>query len=66
MEVFQYVPWQFFAVIAVIGLVLTAIACSPTALVHWAHEYLQERKRRERIAQIEAAEKRRGGLQFKP
>jgi hypothetical protein len=57
-EVFQYLPWQFFLIIAIIGILLTAIACSPTALVHWAHEYLQERKRRERIAQIEKAESR--------
>lgn len=56
-EILQYLPWQFFLVIAVAGLLLTAIACSPTALVHWAHEFLLERKRRARIAEIERAEK---------
>ena len=56
-EVFQYLPWQFFALIAVVGVLLTAIACSPTALIHWAHEFLLERKRRARIAEIERAEK---------
>lgn len=56
-EVFQYIPWQFFVLIALLAIVVTAIACSPTALVNWVFEYFDERKRRARIAEIERAEK---------
>lgn len=45
-EVFQYLPWQFFAIIAAVGILLAAIACSPTALIHWVEQKLKERSGR--------------------
>lgn len=43
-EVLQYFPWQLFLIIAVFGILLTAIACAPTALVDWVHQKLKRRR----------------------
>jgi hypothetical protein len=49
-EVFHYLPWQFFVVVASVGILLAAIACAPTALVQWVYDKIRERQSRSRSA----------------